>query len=558
MRQCRDISLLYSEAVIKINEYQSIVENSAEREKAAKNWHAAVQAYSKVVEKFKNKFGAYPLAYVKTIWSAFAFCMASICLGNDGKVNQPNCVCLLSFLNGLSGMPISIFPYDAVPGMELIRDQAIAVLEKLITKPDNFESLAYVLNESTKNKLSSNGQLIFDKISSFQDLPSSSSSSSSTFSSSVESSTPPYTASHAILQSLFTPHRQIGLPTCNMDAIIINEAFNNPARLARIFMDILTHKPGEKIYLASTNEIVLQGVSIPPSSSSSPVLFMEVRPSTPHNADNQKYLLEESSDGEAIGIEYIKGEVENDNNNNNNNNAKNEINIGLRIPINDLNDALLANLMQNVYGGVQGGASSIARGVVVTKGFIRSRLLYFGVSGDSGFMVHVKQTAQLPDTSISDLPYLFSEESMNTLQQQASELMKNGISIASTFFSQPSLEDTNIERTEGEIHKGEYNLDKINGHVENLYLQNIVGISQMKVGEHRIVGDRNWCNGQFEPVYLVIQRVDDQLEEISSKKTPKKRFAFTMAAINRAAKEVELNLKGFRKIGEIFVYNQKT
>jgi hypothetical protein len=159
--------------------------------------------------------------------------MAGKCLGPDGKVNVANCNILKDFLlnHDLSAnsndIPIKNAPYCNIPGMELIRDQVSRVLDKISTfskiGDESTQTLAQVLDGSaTMHASASNGQKILDKMKQLTGGPADMS------------------ISYAILQSLFTLHRQIGLPTCNMDAIIINETLNNPARLARIFRDIVT------------------------------------------------------------------------------------------------------------------------------------------------------------------------------------------------------------------------------------------------------------------------------------------------------------------------------
>jgi hypothetical protein len=338
----------------------------------------------------------------------------------------------------------------------------------------------------------------------------------------------------AILRSLFTPHRQIGLPTCNMNAMIVNETLNNPAMLARIFCDILTRDPGTRIRLASDQEITLQSATKGGGGCS-----MEVRPSDPANGYNQTYLL--SGDGKKdAGIELVGGAS-----------SPGET-VGLRVPINDLNDALLANLMQNVYGG-EGG-------VPVIDGFIRSRELYFGVRGDRGFLDGslVQSTSSVDrlfeiDTGggkvekINIPARLFGATAMAKLAARAGELQRDGFTVASTMFSQPgkaAFSGDKNESTTTTAGNETFTLDKIKGHVENLYLGKIANIMDLKDDEYVVVGDRNWCDAFGEPYYLAIQKME-------------KNFAFTTASISRPAKEVNLDPKDFERIGQMCTYGQK-
>jgi hypothetical protein len=418
--------------------------------------------------------------------------MAGICLGADQKVSGANCNELKNFLeHDLSGFPITTPPYCNVPGIELIRDQVTSVLNKMqVNLPlgdGSNQSLAKVLADSVDNKMaaSANGRQILAKMGGFS-------------------------INHAILQSLFTPHRQIALPTCNMDAIIVSETLNNPARLARIFRDILTKNAGELINLASnmhTNVIAICPL-ISRMPGGNPVI--EVMPANPGNPDNQTYLLTQTSLWKLVGISPIQDHMDSI--------------IGLRIPINDLNDALLANLMQNVYSGREG--------VVVTEGFVRSRQLYFGVNGDRGFLDRI-----LCDSG--EGVHYFSPEAMRTLVNQAKALLGKGITVASTMFSQPSEAVSPDNKHTGTTIGGtSFDLDKIHGHVENLYLRNIADILKMIPGDFLPIGDRNWCDGQGEQFYLTIVRETDD------------RFALTEAQVNRGASILRVEPNTSKRYGE--------
>ncbi len=458
---------------------------------------------------------------VKTLWSSVASCFANVCFDRNRQVNLESCEMLKDFIvQHCSGTPITQKPFCYIPGMELIRDQVLSVLGKIETPlpcgNGYTQSLASILRDIEKfdlNKFSVAGKQIIEHIAHVDQMRSISD------------------AVHVILQSFFTPHRQISLPTCNMDAIIINETFNNPARLARIFKDILCSNPEVQINLASQNTITIQ--------SPTEDCCLEVRPKEPENEDNQKYLLfkeEEEEIGEEEEMRTLEGIslIRNDK----------EETIGLKIPINDLNDVLLANLMQNVYGGDQG--------IVVTEGFIRSRELYFGIPGNCGFMREpIKCNPQktewreciLQNEEVENIPvHYFSLEAMRTLIIQAQQLKEQNLNIISTFFSQPNSEVDPANKIEGQ-----FDLDKINGHVENLYLDSVIDIQNMKIDDFRIIGDRNWIVEDGEPVYLGIHKLNDQ-------------FVFTemKISINPDSGQRQLNCDDgeYGEIGQICFYNQ--
>jgi hypothetical protein len=588
------------------------------------------------------------LIAARQIWSDLAHLMANICLDTNGTVNESGRKALEEFWESVYLQEV---PYRSLPGIEMIHDQASAILKKMHTQfpIGNGRSMALVsvLNEyANKPTSASNGQKILNYMqrsctnpasglsseSSSSSGPSSSSSSSSSSSNSPSAESAMMKPSHAILQSLFGIHRQIGLPTCNMDAIINAEKFNNPARLARIYGDILTQDAVAKISLASNHQITLQSIDDITTIDQPPTISM--RPKEPNNADNQKFLLKEEEDGRAIGItlimkpiepasasesspisnssqssghsnllssdsdpststpsavspilghrvesastgkppnhlppigaktktkasssiaihpfpfqtatkatsslpnnfipEYSVGNLPLSNSSSSANSGENVA--GLCIPIRNLDDALLVNLMQNVYGD---------NGVVVTEGFVKTRELYFGIKGNEGFLAPIKC-----NNSHKTVHY-FDTNAMQALQGQANILSIQGISVVSTMFSQPSENvsgDSVIKAQTVDVQP--FNLDKINGHVENLYLEALKNILTLENGKFRIVGDRNWVSEKGEPIYLVVCRTED-------------RFAFTDAKImltdNRRQLIVENDNKAsYGERGQLCFYN---
>ncbi|MDR1413719.1 MAG: hypothetical protein LBI56_02145 [Puniceicoccales bacterium] len=95
------------------------------------------------------------------------------------------------------------------------------------------------------------------------------------------------------------------------------------------------------------------------------------------------------------------------------------------------------------------------------------------------------------------------------------------------------------------IGRKEFTLDKINGHVENLYLEKIINITNLKVGAAEIVGDRNWCNDKGEPYYLGISKISKDL------------FAFSAFRISRNERKVQNDTDYYGKIGQVCMYEPK-
>lgn len=544
-------------------------------------------------------------AEVRNLWGQMALCMAKICLNEDGSINMGDCRTLHNFLKDLADetdekiflIPINKSPFCEVPGMEMIRVQALLVLDHMINGNEMDGIWIKQLNTSEKEtvKLSHNGTNIVRAL--IGEVGDS------------NNSTIPNARAIGllILKSLFTPHRQFGLPTCNMDAIIISETLNNPARLAKIFVNILSSDLRSEIKLAGGSMVnaqeIIDGKNIPGGSG----FYMKVKVGEDflQKEDTYKYLLAKDKIAfekkhQETGIKPIT--ITNE--------KASEVVTGLIVPVKDLNDVLLVNLMQNVYG--EGG-------VVVTEGFVKSRELYFGISGNKGFMPPIKSTTKenryftryhltSPHPDLSQLghtPYIlcdneapekkgsnftisasiledsnsssnvanlsaklsnqditipieiskenlsktegiqfsiqvkvgdsqlgtpvhyFSTQEIQQLASWAEALKKNGVKVASTFFSQPEEQVQGNGAIKGYIKEGssthEVILDKIKGHVENLYLDSIISApSALKEdGQWMIVGDRNWISKKEDRnfIYTVLHRKNED------------KYVFTQASV---------------------------
>jgi hypothetical protein len=99
--------------------------------------------------------------------------------------------------------------------------------------------------------------------------------------------------------------------------------------------------------------------------------------------------------------------------------------------------------------------------------------------------------------------------------------------MAATVFSNSSKDGAGIDTCVGRTQDGaDVTLHKLAGHVENLYLEKLKHISNLKANETTTVGDRNWCNKGAEPAYLAIHRDADN------------GFAFTITAAKDNPREL--------------------
>ncbi|EAY05341.1 hypothetical protein TVAG_153750 [Trichomonas vaginalis G3] len=139
--------------------------------------------------------------------------------------------------------------------------------------------------------------------------------------------TPRQTASISqfLLASLICPHRQLGTPTCNMNAIINAEATNLPARLAMVYLDLLVKDPDEKLYMASEDNYMMIRETIQYKGK----LYIKVSPKDPEMACNQIYLLRK--DGmDPFGFIYMDHQT-------------------ILVTVNSMSNLFLGYMMENVY-----------------------------------------------------------------------------------------------------------------------------------------------------------------------------------------------------------------
>ncbi|MDR2779209.1 MAG: hypothetical protein LBB16_02900 [Puniceicoccales bacterium] len=151
--------------------------------------------------------------------------MAQCCFTPDGRINLDYVRKLRNFWAFVVLDPY-LKKYHTIPGIELVREQTLTVLEKLA---QNSGQLLDILSRACGKIPNSNVEPLLENMGIWY---------------AVNDAIP-----QTILQSLFMPHRQTCLPTCSINALINAEIFNHPERLADIYTQILTSLPGSIINL---------------------------------------------------------------------------------------------------------------------------------------------------------------------------------------------------------------------------------------------------------------------------------------------------------------------
>ncbi|MDR2737955.1 MAG: hypothetical protein LBB18_03390 [Puniceicoccales bacterium] len=430
------------------------------------------------------------LQLVQQQWRNIAHASASLCINSDGTVNFVQAAALQKFWNELSLVEDNKED-NKIPGIELIQEQTLAVLEKLLPKtPDagtssNPSPLAQKLDEARLKAPSENGSKI------------------------LQAMVPPPTAGDsqipvAILQSLFTPHRQMSLPTCSINALINAEIFNHPEILANIYAQILTTEANASITMPASTAEQMQLQNITPNSPNA--AFVTVTPK--QSGDNLKNVfgienknLEENEELEENkklwqneGIEYVPASSSSDSSSSSSSPSSAQAH-SLQIPIHDLNDVFFANFMQQIYKDTD-----------QEQVFVQVRQLYFGVPGDkldfTNAVTKGKQTFESDDETQSEKQEssMFTLTDVNKLKDKARQQYDAGIRYAYvTVFTQGKKATKTAE------------LDPYGGHLENLDLKKLseIDFDNMENGKCCIIGDRNYVDSNTRKIpYLGLEKVE--------------------------------------------------
>jgi hypothetical protein len=138
-----------------------------------------------------------------------------------------------------------------------------------------------------------------------------------------------------------------------------------------------------------------------------------------------------------------------------------------------------------------------------TQVFINVQNRYFGIPGNQVEFAN----AIYADMDVGQFGRVgFTLTAVRPLQDRAQALSGAGQSrLLATIFSQPFPEDA--DANENPL------LNPFDGHLENIDTRAFaeLNLANIPIEESRIIGDRNWVNGQGEACHLGIRRVNNEV-----------------------------------------------
>jgi hypothetical protein len=156
-----------------------------------------------------------PFGTMRVIWQTIANVIAKDCTDANGHVDVERLKVWTEFCENTKNF--GKVPFCFISLSRFMRLQILAVGKCLLDNRDNARSL---LNAASTT-VSPHGQSILAAISRERKVP--------------------LNPIEAILESLFTPHRQYGFPTCEIDSNINAENHNHPERLIKIYIQMLSN-----------------------------------------------------------------------------------------------------------------------------------------------------------------------------------------------------------------------------------------------------------------------------------------------------------------------------
>ncbi|MDR0693582.1 MAG: hypothetical protein LBF49_03390 [Puniceicoccales bacterium] len=155
-----------------------------------------------------------PLKEARRVWQGIANEVAVDCFDGGGYVNVEKLRTWMEFFGNAE--VFEAIPYRFIPQVELMRSQIYTVCECLVANRNNVMD---ILNLARNIIPGPYGLFLLNIMS--------------------RGRKPLLTPAEAILASLFSLHRQLGLPTCTIDALISAEIRNHPERLILMYGQIL-------------------------------------------------------------------------------------------------------------------------------------------------------------------------------------------------------------------------------------------------------------------------------------------------------------------------------
>ncbi|MDR1232931.1 MAG: hypothetical protein LBJ75_01565 [Puniceicoccales bacterium] len=248
-----------------------------------------------------------PLRKARRIWQTIANVIAVDCVGSDGNIDVGR---LRTWMELFGNAEIfETEPCCFIPHAELMRSQMFVVCECLFYNRNDARDK---INAASHNPVGLYGQSIVDIM--FPGVVS------------------PFNPGIAILASLFTSHRQSGLPTCTINSLLNAEIRNYPERLIEIYTQMLGG--GDQITFPSGYIAKLQ-----------PIVKGFITVNLKNGGEGKKIVFENMASGDfakitqqkemwqRAGIKYTES-------------ADEAEKYKLGLPIYDMNDILFAHVFQ--------------------------------------------------------------------------------------------------------------------------------------------------------------------------------------------------------------------
>ncbi|MDR1255728.1 MAG: hypothetical protein LBJ94_02280 [Puniceicoccales bacterium] len=349
--------------------------------------------------------------------------MASECFNASGKIDLGKARELRNRIK-----PPAVLPekFSTIPGASLMLAQISCVLDNLINYSRRAGSLREIIDRASELSPGDHGRQILDIMG--NDLES------------------PVKPGEAILISLFSLHRQTGLPSCTINSMINADLRNHPERIAKILEQILA---GSIFNLPSKYPIHQQQI-----------MGREGGGYIPADLTMGNEIKRDEIFAQENSCNYLAAGIERDSNNP----------YGLLIPVRNLVDVLFVNFFQ---------ASKFGNRHLVTKGGQHGTMfIYHGVKSE-------RDTYSELEISVAGAGF---EAGMERLKGAAEEQKVRGMHymrITTTSTIGAHAENIDIDA-----------LLKLD-------------LDALEVGKTHIIGDRNWINRKGHPKFLAIVKTID-------------------------------------------------
>jgi hypothetical protein len=354
-----------------------------------------------------------PLREVRGVWQTIANVVAADCLDPDGNIDVERLEAWMALFG--NAKIFRKIPFCFIPHVEFVRSQIYRECECLL---NNQNGARDKINATSHIDVSLYGQSILDVM--FPGMVS------------------PFKPSIAILASLFTPHRQWSLPTCEINSTINAEIRNRLKRPIEMYMQMLG---GDQFTFPSGYAVKLQPIAdgfitadLQDGGMGKREVFKDIASGDSIKIDQQKKRWREE------GIEYTES-------------ADGAEKYKLRLPVHNMNDLLFAHF------------------------FLASNFGNFGIyyNGDYGSM----------------LVYAGHENESTMHSSTISVGRSNFLGVIAAL-----KEQAEAQRQLGYRYMRVRTKSSIEAHGENIDIEALLALdpNNMESGKAYAIGDRNWSN----------------------------------------------------------------